>query len=136
MATVDRNFQAPESVSGLQRTGMVAALVGVVLSLVGFAMSGLERFFEAYLVAYVFWVGVSLGSLALLMVIHLSGGAWGVVIRRLLEAATRTIPYMAVLFVPIILGMGHLYHWTQPEAATDPLISAKALYLNKPFFIA
>ena len=65
---------------------------------------GPDRFFQAYLVAYLFWLGVALGSMALLMIQHLSGGAWGVVIRRLLEAAARTLPVMAVLFVPIILG--------------------------------
>ena len=135
MATIDTNYQAPESVSGLQRNGMMAFVLGAVGTLVGFFFSGLDRFFEAYLVAYIFWFGVSLGSLALLMVIHLSGGAWGVVIRRLLEAATRTIPYMAVLFLPILLGMGHLYHWTHADAANDPMIAAKAPYLNTPFFI-
>jgi hypothetical protein len=134
MATVE-TYNPPESISGLQRLGMAAALVGVLLSVLGFVMSGLDRFFEAYLVAYVFWAGVSLGSLAILMVIHLTGGAWGVVIRRPLEAATRTIPLMAVLFMPIILGMGHLYHWSLPEAASDPIIREKAAYLNTPFFI-
>jgi hypothetical protein len=134
MATVE-TYNPPESISGLQRLGMAAALVGVLLSVLGFVMSGLDRFFEAYLVAYVFWAGVSLGSLAILMVIHLTGGAWGVVIRRPLEAATRTIPLMAVLFIPIILGMGHLYHWSLPEASSDPIIREKAAYLNTPFFI-
>jgi hypothetical protein len=134
MATTE-TYQAPDSVAGLQRLGMGAALVGVVLSVLGFVMSGLDRFYEAYLVAYIFWAGVSLGSLALLMVIHLTGGAWGVVIRRPLEAATRTIPAMAVLFLPIIFGMGHLYHWTHPEAANDPFIAQKTAYLNTPFFI-
>jgi hypothetical protein len=127
-------YEAPENVSGLQRTGMVAALVGVVLTILGFVMSGLDRFFEAYLVAYIFWAGVALGSLAILMTTHLTGGAWGVVIRRPLEAATRTIPFMAVLFVPILLGTSHLYHWTSPEAAQDPIIQDKALYLNLRFF--
>ena len=81
-------FQAPESVSGLQRLGTITAIVGVVLAGVGFALSGLDRFLQAYLAAYTFWLGVALGSMALLMVQHLSGGAWGVVIRRPLEAAT------------------------------------------------
>jgi hypothetical protein len=109
-------YQSPASVSGMQRLGMAAALGGVVLTGIGFMMSGLDRFYEAYLVAYVFWAGVALGSLAILMVIHLTGGAWGLVIRRPLEAATRTIPLMAVLFIPVIFGMGHLYHWTHAEA--------------------
>jgi hypothetical protein len=128
-------YQAPESVSGLQTRAMGAAVLGLVLSGAGFAMAGLDRFFEAYLVAYVFWIGVA-RSLALLMVHHLSGGAWGVVIRRPLEAATRTLPPMALLFLPVIAGMGHLYHWTHADAvAADPIMQAKEAYLNTPFFL-
>ena len=129
-------FQPPESVSGLQRLGTVAAVVGLVLAGVGFALGGLERFYQAYLVAYTFWLGVALGSLALLMVQHLTGGAWGVVIRRPLEAAVSTLPVMALLFLPIVPGMHDLYHWTHPEALSDPVIAAKAAYLNTPFFLA
>jgi hypothetical protein len=135
MATTE-TYQAPDSVSGLQRAGMAAAVVGVLLAGAGLAMAGLDRFYEAYLVAYTFWIGVALGSLAILMVQHLTGGAWGVVIRRPLEAAVRTIPYMAVLFIPIVLGMGHLYHWSHAEAvAADPILQAKAPYLNPTSFV-
>jgi hypothetical protein len=129
-------YQPPDTINGLQRFGMGAALVGVVLSIVGVVMAGQEKFFQAYLVAYVFWIGIVLGSMALLMIQHLSGGAWGVVIRRPLEAAVRTLPIMGFLFIPIVLGMGHLYHWTHPEALQDPIIAQKAAYLNTPFFIA
>ena len=124
---------------GMKQFGMIAGVLGVVLAVAGFFMSGPEgaqRFFEAYLVAYTFWMGVVLGCLALLMVQHLSGGVWGIVLRRPFEAAVRTLPYMAVLFLPIAFGMHSLYEWTHPEAATDPLIQAKALYLNTPFFLA
>ena len=135
MATTD-TYQPPEELSSLQRFGMGAALIGVVLAIVGFVMAGQERFFQAYLVAYVFWAGIALGSLALLMVQHLSGGAWGLVIRRPLEAAVRTLPIMAALFIPIVIGMGDLYHWSHPEvAANDPVIREKVAYLNPTFFI-
>lgn len=129
-------YRAPEeSVSGLQRVGTIAAVVGLVLTAVGFLMAGLDRFYEAYLVAYTFWMGLVLGSMALLMVQHLSGGAWGVVIRRPLEAAVRTLPFMALLFLPIVFGMGHLYHWTHADAvAHDPILQAKVAYLNTTFF--
>jgi hypothetical protein len=129
-------FQPPASVSGLQRMGTIAAVVGLVLAGIGFAMTGQDRFYQAYLVAYTFWLGVALGSMALLMVQHLSGGAWGIVIRRPLEAAVSTIPVMAVLFIPIVLGMHSLYEWTHEGALNDPVIAAKALYLNTGFFIA
>ncbi len=140
MATTD-TYQAPSHiVAGLQRTGTIAAIVGVVLAGVGILLAGehgRDRFYEAYLVAYVYWMGVVLGSLALLMVQHLTGGAWGVVIRRPLEAATRTLPFMAVLYIPIVLGIGHLYHWSDPAAvAADPILQAKQPYLSMPFFLA
>ena len=105
MATTE-TYQPPASLGGLQRLGMGAALVGVVVTIIGFVMTGQERFFQAYLVAYTYWMGVVLGSMALLMVQHLSGGAWGVVIRRPLEAAVRTLPVMIVLFIPIVIGHG------------------------------
>ncbi len=134
--TTETYLAPDESLSGLQRVGTIAAVIGLVLTAAGFLMAGLDRFYEAYLVAYTFWMGVVLGSMALLMVQHLSGGAWGVVIRRPLEAAVRTLPFMAVLFLPILAGMGHLYHWTHPDAvAHDPLLQAKVAYLNTPFFI-
>jgi hypothetical protein len=136
MATTD-SYQPPETIGGLQRLGMGAAFVGVVLAIVGFALAGRERFFQAYLVAYTFWFGVVLGSMALLMVQHLSGGAWGIVIRRPLEAAVRTMPIMAALFLPILFGMHDLYHWTHEDVvATDQVIRDKAAYLNTRFFIA
>jgi len=135
--TTDTYQPSDSSVAGLQRVGTTAAFIGLVLTAGGFFLAGLDRFYEAYLVAYTFWMGVVLGSMALLMVQHLSGGAWGVVIRRPLEAAVRTLPFMAVLFLPILAGMGHLYHWTHADAvAHDPLLQAKQAYLNSTFFIA
>jgi hypothetical protein len=122
-------------VSGMQRLGMGAALVGVVLTIIGFVLSGQVRFFQAYLVAYTWVFGVVLGSMALLMVQHLSGGAWGVVIRRPLEAVVRTMPIMTLLFLPIAVGVHDLYHWSHEEAvATDTVLQWKAPYLNTTFF--
>ena len=74
--------------------------------------------------------------MAILMIHHIAGGAWGAVIRRPLESATRTIPLLALLFLPIALGVGHLYEWAHPEViAQDPILAAKAAYLNVPFFL-
>ena len=105
-SVTSESFKAGETpLPGMKQFGLIAAVLGVVLTGAGFMMSGADRFFQAYLVAYTFWTGVALGSLALLMVQHLTGGAWGVVLRRPLEAAVRTIPFMAVLFLPIAFGM-------------------------------
>jgi hypothetical protein len=71
------------------------------------------------------------------MVQHMSGGAWGLVIRRVLESATRTFPLMLVFFIPLALGVGVLYEWAHPEAvAASPLLQHKRPYLNTGFFLA
>lgn len=129
------SYQAPDTLPGMRQFGMILVALGLVLTGIGVAMSGLDRFYQAYLVAYTFWMGVVLGSLAILMVQHLSGGAWGVVLRRPLEAVVKTLPVMAFLFLPIVFGMQSLYEWAHPDALKDPIIREKALYLNTPFFL-
>ena len=69
---------------------------------------------QSYLIAYIFWIGLTLGSLAVLMIQHLTGGAWTFPSRRILEAATRNLPLMAVLFIPIAMNLPALYKWAQP----------------------
>ena len=118
-----------------QRPLLAAGVAGLLVSLAGWFFNP-AQFFQSYLMAYMLCLGVTLGCLALGMVHQLSGGAWGVVIRRPIGAATRVLPVMTLLFVPILLGMSHLYEWTHAEAvANDELLQAKRLYLNVPFFV-
>jgi hypothetical protein len=108
---------------------------GVLLALCLTAgLADKAEFFRSYLIAFLFWIGITLGSLALLMVQHLTGGRWALVIRRILEAGTRTLPLMAVATLPLVAGMKSLYSWSRPDQ-TDPVILAKHLYLNPGFFI-
>jgi hypothetical protein len=95
-----------------------------------------EQFFRSYLLGFVFWLGFPLGCAAFLMVHHLTGGFWGLPIRRPLEAATRTLPLLTVLALPLLLGLGRLYSWTHPNlVAADAALKFKQPYLNLPFFI-
>src|SRR5713101_4359732 len=91
------------------------------------------EFLQSYLVAFLFWIGITLGCLALLMVQHLTGGNWALILRRILEAGTRTLPLMAVAALPLLLGMKYLYVWSRPDQS-DPAILAKRLYLSTSFF--
>ena len=97
-------------------------------------MAGAGKFFQAYLVAYVFWVGIVLGSMALLMVQHLSGGAWGVVIRRPLEAAVRTMPIMACCSSRSSSGWDTSITGRTPKRRQRSVMREKAAYFNTPFF--
>ncbi len=132
---LETTYTAPPRVASFQRIAMVVGVAGLALCAAGFAADR-EHFFKSYLLAYMFWIGIALGSLALSMVHHLSGGAWGVVIRRVLEAASRTLPFMALLFLPIVFGMHELYIWTNADTvAHDIILQKKAPYLNVTFFL-
>ncbi len=120
--------------SRLSGRGVMFGAVGIVATAAGFFMEDRSQFFQSYLIAYMFWLGITLGSLGLLMVQYLSGGAWGLVARRVFEASTRTLPLMAVLFIPIALNLDTLYKWSRPEAVDDPIIHSKVAYLNDEFF--
>ena len=118
-----------------QRQFLLAGAAGAVLSIIGYFLNP-GQFFHSYLMAYMFVLGLTLGSLALAMVHQLSGGAWGVVIRRQMGAASRVLPVLTVLFLPIIVGMPYLYVWTHADIVNaDPVLRGKQLYLNTPFFI-
>lgn len=94
------------------------------------------QFFHSYLFGYLFWLGISLGCLALLMTQFLTGGAWGVISRRSLEAASRTLPLLAVLFIPVALGLPYLYPWAHPEEVShDDVLRHRSWYMTPHLFI-
>lgn len=108
-----QDYMAPDSVGRLQQRASVVGIVGLVACGVCFFLYGdqfADRFFHSYLIAFMFVLGLSLGSLGLLMLQHLTGGHWGIMTRRPLESATRVLPLVAIFFLPIaFFGMKHLY---------------------------
>jgi hypothetical protein len=130
-----QEYRAPDSVGRLQRSAMVAGGIALLLCIFG-AIKSPQVFFPSYLMAYLLVLGLALGSLGLLMLQHLTGGHWGIVIRRPLESATRTLPLLAVLFIPIIFGMKYLYGaWLDPERVREePLSAMQQGYLTPHWF--
>ncbi len=107
------DFAAPPIVKTI---GQRSLLVGLIFSAISLAVA-IERpneFFPAYLLALMAWLGVTLGCMAILMIRHLTGGGWGVVVRRLMGAAMRCIPLMSILFIPLLFGLPRLYIWARP----------------------
>ena len=125
----------PPNMSDYQKRALIVGIVFLVILIAGVFFNP-RQFFQAYLIGWTFWTGISVGSLALLMLQHLTGGGWGLVIRRSLEAATRVLPLQAVLFIPVIIGAHSIYHeWTDhEELAKHPVVQFKTPYLNLPFF--
>jgi hypothetical protein len=128
-------YTPPAELNRISTRALIVGVVFTVLLIIG-GLLDRTQFFRAYLIGFVFWIGITVGSLALLMLQHLTGGVWGLVIRRVLEASTRTLPLMMVLFVPIAFGLRQIYPWTdsgfmqQTEA-----LRTKASYLSPTFFL-
>ncbi len=118
-----------------QRQLLTAGAIGAVVSVAGLLLTP-GQFLQSYLMGYMFVLGIALGCLALGMIHQLSGGAWGVVIRRPIGAATRTLPALTLLFLPLAAGMRRLYIWTDASVvARDEVLQHKQPYLNTPFFL-
>lgn len=138
---MNTNYAPPAEIKKYEGVAFGIGLIGLIGWIACLALGGGglgDNLFRTYLIAYVFWIGISLGSLGLLMVTYLGGAGWGLVIRRLLEAGSSTLIPMAVLFLPILGGLGKLYEWVHPEQAhtelARKLIEHKAPYLNPTFF--
>jgi hypothetical protein len=119
----------------IQRLSLMVGVAGLVLLAIG-ALFYPRQLFHSYLIGFLMWLGISLGSLAILMMQYLTGGAWGILIRRTLESAARTLPLMAIMFIPLLLGLRSLYVWTHPGGLSgSEALEHKRLYLNIPFFL-
>jgi hypothetical protein len=133
---IAESFAPPAA--GLARARRIAlsfGALGLAASGVGIAVDR-TQFFQSWLVAWVYVFGFAAGCLALLMLHHVTKGAWGDVIRRLLEAGALTLPLLALLGLPVLLGLRTLFPWSDPEViAHDTVVAGKTAYLNRPFFV-
>jgi hypothetical protein len=132
---MNTTFTPPENLNRIQLIALAVGIISAILcAIVGFTNK--TQFFHSYLIGFIFWIGVSLGCLGLLMVQHTAGGAWGLVIRRLLESGVSTLPLMLVLFLPVLFGMHDIYPWTHADhVKANAILQKKAAYLNENFFI-
>jgi hypothetical protein len=137
MTTTEQSYEtAPALIATLRKRQHIASfagLVGLALLIVGFFTAGAEQFLRSYLVGFWLWLGAGAGCLLMLMTQYLTGGAWGVMIRKPLEAGAKTLYLFVLGFIPLLLGHETLYWWTTKEGQADAMIQAKSLYLNLPF---
>jgi len=114
---------------------VVLCLIGVIASGIGYFMDT-DQFLHSYLISFVFWVMIGLGGLFFVMVHHLTGANWSVVVRRIFENIMVVVPFMFIFAIPLILNLDRLYHWSIPEVMhSDHLLEGKAPFLNDTFFI-
>ncbi len=120
--------------------GKIALLTGIAGIAVTFAGGYLEgdfmQFYFSYLTSFAFWITIALGGLFFTMLHHLTNSLWSIVIRRIAESIMISLPFFAVLFIPIALGIHDLYHWSHSDVvAADAVLQKKSGYLNITFFL-
>src|SRR5205807_1775668 len=133
---VAQEYQAPESVSRVQQRALTIGGVALLVSILG-AVRSPGDFYQSYLMSFLLILGLTVGSLGLVMLQHLTSGHWGIIIRRPLESATRTLPLIAVFFLPILFfGMKYLYGaWLNAkELQKEPLSQFQQTYLTSGRF--
>lgn len=112
---------------------LTIGLIATIASIIG-AFFNRAQFFHSYLFAWLFWSGLSFGALVIVMMQFVTGGLWGVAVRDLSTAAFRTLPIIALLFLPILFGIHHIFGWANGARAEASGYHHKAQYLNIPFF--
>ncbi|MCK5124679.1 MAG: hypothetical protein KAR42_00340 [candidate division Zixibacteria bacterium] len=114
---------------------LIVGIIGLILSCVGWFTDS-QQFYFSYLTAFVFWLTIALGGLFFVLLHHLVGAKWSIVIRRFGESIMMVIPLMAILFIPLLFGLHELYLWMNSEVvASDHLLQGKSGYLNLNFFV-
>jgi hypothetical protein len=132
---MSERYHLPERLDRLQRVALLLGAVGLFLGAVGFFVNR-AHFANAWLFAWFFWLGIALGGLALTMLHHLTGGDWGLAIRRECEAAALTLPLLAVMFIPIALYTRYLFPWANPDlVGGDQILSHQSVYFNTNWLI-
>ena len=128
-----QDSKIPRAAFGLGFTGLIASFIG--------AYFNADQFFFSYIVSFTFFGGIALSALISIMLHHITKASWGVVFRRIFEVFSSYIWIWAIFFIPVLLGMHNLYHWTDPalfdkaSAEFDKILYGKSAYLNQTFFV-
>ena len=129
------NYQAPEEINRWRTFALgIGGLSSIVILVIAVIFpEQREQALRSWLLGFIFWGGIGVGCLGVLILQYLTGGAWGVVTRRILEAGSRTLPVLAILFIPLAIGVTSLYEWT--HLPDDEIIKHRQPYLSAPWFI-
>src|ERR1051325_7068621 len=125
---------AETKIAEARRWALRTGIAGFIVCIIGMVIDP-QQFFRSYLFGYLFWFGIAVGCLGILLIHDLVGGQWGDLVKPMLEAGSATLPVLALLFIPVGLGAKSLYPWSHPEVLRAyPVLAHKHMFLNIPFF--
>jgi hypothetical protein len=123
-------YSAPDDVKRWRTLSLGVGGICLIIWAVGLYFSP-EQALRSWLLGFIFWSGIGIGCLGVLLLQYLTGGAWGVVSRRTLEAGTRTLPIIILLFIPLAVGVytGSVYSWTHLPP-TEHVMEQRGWYMT------
>ncbi|HEY5232378.1 MAG TPA: hypothetical protein VIK35_02435 [Verrucomicrobiae bacterium] len=126
----------PLDLHGWRKLPAVLMTIGAILSVIGLIASP-QEFGYSWLLAFMFFLTLSLGALFLAMIHHLTDAGWSVATRRICEhLGSLLFPWLAILFIPVILLSSKIYLWLTLNPANDRALSAKWPLFTLPGFCA
>ena len=135
MSNEEITYQKKDLPAVISKIGMGLLIIGIVLGVIAFLTDQTRASFN-YLIAFAFMISIGVGSLFLIALEYAAGAVWSVPLRRVVEFFAATIPFLAILVIPLLFNMHDLFHWSHAEAvAEDKILQGKAPYLNVEFFI-
>ncbi len=135
MSSEEITYQKKDLPAVISKIGMGLLIIGIVLGVIAFFTDQTRASFN-YLIAFAFMISIGVGSLFLIALEYSAGAVWSVPLRRVVEFFAATIPFLAILVIPLLFNMHDLFHWSHAEAvAEDKILQGKAPYLNVEFFI-
>ena len=135
MDLIDTTVTVQPALQRAQQIAMIAAIVGVILSVVAFVVNP-SVFFQSYLAVYLWVFGLSVAGLMYSMIHYLGGGRWGAAIGDVVRSEASQFWLLAILFIPIILGVPYLYRWFDPKVlAANPTLQDKVGWFSMPGWI-
>src|SRR5258706_6085485 len=135
-ATAVDNYQLEISRWTTGRNVLVfAALLGIIGCVAGYVTNP-ARLFQSYTVAFAYTSPIGLGAFFFVMIQFLTGSAWSVTMRRIMENIMITLPVGLLLFIPVALGLNEIYPWTNPQlVASSGALRAQSGFLTQNFFV-
>src|SRR3984957_16327901 len=136
--TLPADLGAPAFVNAWKRRALVICLIALfvaaTLALAGSMQGDIyawEHVLRAWLLGLMIPFGFAVGGLALLMVQYCSGGKWGLLLRRPLEAMSRTLPLVFIYWLVVVIFMKKLYLWAQYTTDDATAAALKSGILNE-----
>jgi hypothetical protein len=134
MSKIESGYIKKELPKNVEKLGITLFVIGAVASLIGFIIDPVRGSYS-YLVAFLFLLSISVGSLLLVAIEYASGATWSTPFRRISEFLASTLPLLIILVIPLFFSLHNLFNWTHTNiVAKDKILQLKSAYLNSSFF--